>query len=157
VHLHVSSAGEATLDTIAVAGGAATSFSLHEQGGMAYAQRSTFAVKGDTLSHTVELLLPQGPSLAMVAGSFRRVGDGFAGNFDSPAFHGAVPHADLARLTKSAGDYRTEGQMVMAPGMPAIAITGTDRLRAAYGGVLFHGHTEGVAEGMPGKYVGEVF
>ena len=118
VHLHVSSAGEAALHTMAVAGGAATSFSLHEQGGMAYSQRMVFAVKGDTLSHTVELLLPQGPSLAMVAGSFRRGGDGFAGNFDSPAFNGAVPHADLARLTKSAGVYQTQGQMVMAPGMP---------------------------------------
>jgi hypothetical protein len=157
VHLHVSSAGEAALHTMTVAGGAATSFSLHEQGGMAYSQRMVFAVRGDTLSHTVDLLLPQGPSLAMVAGSFRRGGDGFAGKFDSPAFNGAVPHADLARLTKSAGDYQTEGQMVMAPGMPPIKITGTDRFRAAYGGVLFHGHTEGAAEGMPGKYVGEVF
>lgn len=157
VHLHVSSAGECNLHTMTVANGVTTSFSLHEQGGMAYSQRSVFAVKGDTLSHTVDLLLPQGPSLAMVAGSFRRGGDGFAGKFDSPAFNGATPHADLARLTKSAGDYKTEGQMVMAPGMPPIRIGGVDQFRPVFGGVIFHGHTEGAAEGMPGKYVGEVF
>jgi len=116
-----------------------------------------FAVKGDTLTHTVDLLLPQGPSLAMVAGSFRRGGEGFAGNFDSPAFNGATPHADLSRLTKSAGDYKTEGQMVMAPGSPPIKIGGVDRFRPVFGGVIFYGHTEGAAEGMPGKYVGEVF
>ena len=42
-------------------------------------------------------------------------------------------------------------------GMPPIRIGGVDQFRPVFGGVIFHGHTEGAAEGMPGKYVGEVF
>jgi Protein of unknown function (DUF1579) len=158
VHLMVSSSGQANLNRMEVGNdGSMTLLALRRQGPMHYAERSVFQVQGNRLRHTVDLLMPEGASLAMVDGTFQRTDKSFDGAFDTPALMGGKPHADIARLCRSAGVYAVEGEMVMAPGQPKMTITGTDTFRALFGGSVLHGHTEGVAEGMPGKYLGEVF
>ena len=158
VHLMVSSSGQSSLRRIEVGNdGAMTELSLQQQGPMHYAERSVFTVQGDRLRHTVDLLMPQGQSLAMVDGTFTRSDKPFDGAFDSAPFMGRKPHADITRLCRSAGAYGVKGELVMAPGQPTMAISGTDTFRAVFGGTVLHGHTEGEVAGMPGKYLGEVF
>lgn len=157
VHLVVSSNGNAELHRLVLGDdGSMQTLSLHDHG-MSYAQRAIFAVKGDELTHSLELLMPTGPSLAMVDGKFTRGGEAFAGAFDTAAFMGAQPEAALAKLARSAGAYDVKGQVVMGPGIPPMQMKGVDTLRPVFGGMVLHVHTDGVAEGMPGKYACEVF
>lgn len=158
LHLVISSSGQAALNRMEVGNdGSMTVLALRQQGAMHYAERSVFKVQEDRLRHTVDLLMPEGASLAMVDGTFTRVDNEFDGAFDTPPLMGGKPSADIARLCRSAGVYGVKGELVMAPGQPPMAITGTDTFRAVFGGSVLHGHTEGAAAGMPGKYVGEVF
>lgn len=158
VRLGVTNSGKAQLHTMrAGADGALTTLSLQRQNDQDYAERLSFVVQGDTLRHTVDLLLPEGASLSIVDGTFQRGGDTVAVGLDAAPFLGGTPHPDLARLCKSAGRYTTEGAFAMGPGQPTVKITGTDDFRAGFGGLVLHGHTEGEAEGLPGHYVGEVF
>lgn len=158
VRLGVTNSGKAQLHTMrAAADGALTTLSLQRQNDQDYAERLSFVVQGDTLRHTVDLLLPAGPSLAIVDGAFQRGGDAVTAGLDAAPFLGGKPHPDLARLCKSAGRYATEGSFAMGPGQPTLKTTGIDDFRSGFGGLVLHGHTEGEAEGLPGKYVGEVF
>ncbi len=158
VHLSANSAGEVGLQQMSLQpDGAMVQLSLHEHPGMRFAQRSVFRVTGDTMTHTVDMLMPTGPSLAMVDGKFTRGGKGFAGDLDAKTFMGMTPHDALARLARSAGAYDVAGTMVMTAGQPPMKITGTDTFEAAFGGMAFVGTTTGTAEGMPGKYSAEVW
>jgi len=58
----------------------------------------------------------------------------------------------MQQLAKMAGSYETTGEMVMAPGMPTTAITGSDSWQMVFGGVAMHGRTNGQAEGAPDAY-----
>ncbi|MBL8738142.1 MAG: DUF1579 family protein [Planctomycetes bacterium] len=158
VRLGVTNTGLAQLHTLrAGADGALTTLSLQRQHDQDYAERVALVVKGDTLRHTVDLLLPEGSSRAIVDGTFQRGGDAVEVGFGGAAFLGGAPHPDLARLVKTAGRYTTEGLFAMGPGQPTVKITGTDDFRSGFGGLVLHGHTEGTAEGLPGHYIGEVF
>jgi hypothetical protein len=134
-----------------------TMLSVREQMGMQYAMRSVFTHKGDTLGHTVTMLMPAGPSMDIVDSEFRRGGDGFAGAPEQKPFMDAKPHAHLARLARSAGSYTVKGSMKMAPDAPLMGIGGTDVVTADYGGMVLHVRSLGTAEGMPGEYQGDVF
>ncbi|MEO6593866.1 MAG: DUF1579 family protein [Planctomycetota bacterium] len=131
--------------------------SLQSQEGMPYAERWRLKVEGDKLMHSIDLLMPEGPSMSIVDGHFKRVDAEYAGAFDTKVFEGAVADESIKKLTRSAGVYATQGTMVMAPGQPSMKISGTDTFRSVFGGTVFHGHTVGTAEGMPGEYHGEVF
>jgi hypothetical protein len=158
VHLSVNSAGEVALDQFDLQpDGTMVQLAVKQHPGMRFAQRSVFKVAGDTMTHTVDLLMPAGASLAMVDGKFARGGKGFAGDFEAKAFMGMTPHEALARLQRSAGAYDVAGTMVMAPGQAPMKITGTDTFKTVFGGTVFFGTTVGAAEGMPGRYSAEVF
>lgn len=158
VRLGVTNTGLVQLHTLrAGADGTLTTLSLQRQHDQDYAERLSFSVKGDTLRHTVDLLLPEGASRTIVDGTFQRGGDAAEAGLDGAPFLGGTPHPDLARLVKAAGRYTTEGTFAMGPGQPNVKIAGTDDFRAGFGGLVLHGHTEGSAEGLPGHYVGEVF
>lgn len=131
---------------------------LQNQEGVPYAERSRLKVDGDVMTHTIDLLLADGSSLQIIDGRFERTADGgFAGQFDASGWMGAKPADAVARLSRSAGRYAVEGHVVMGAGEPPMKITGADTFTPVFGGMVLHGHTEGEAEGMPGKYVGEVF
>ena len=158
VRLMVTNSGKVQLHTLRVgADGRLTTLSLQRQGEQDYAERMAFVVKGDTLHHTVDLLLPDGPSVAIVDGTFQRGGEAVAVGLEAAPFLGGTPHPDQAKLVRSAGRYTTEGTFAMGPGQPAVKVHGTDDFRSGFGGLVLHGHTEGEAEGLPGNYVVEVF
>jgi hypothetical protein len=158
VAVDASNAGAAVLNTLELQpDGALVELMLMQHPGARFALRSTFKVTGDAMTHTVDVLMASGASMALVDGKFTRGGKGFAGDFGSAPFMGATPHASLARLAKAAGDYEVKGTVTMLPGQPPMKITGVDTFRSAFGGVMFLGTTVGEAEGVPGKYLGEVF
>jgi hypothetical protein len=129
---------------------------VQNQQGLPYAERSLFKIDGDSLTHTIDLLMPQGASMTIVDGKFTRGGDALAMAWDGPTWMDAKPHESIARLCKSAGAYDSAGEMVMAPGAPKTKFGGTDTFRAVFGGTVLLGTTEGAAEGIPGKYIGEL-
>jgi hypothetical protein len=122
-----------------------------------YAERSLFKVDGDTLTHTIDLLVQNGASMTLVDGKFQRGGEAFDGAFDGPTWMGAKTDESIQRLVRSAGEYDVKGQIWMEAGKPPIAMRGVDTFRSVYGGTVLHGHTRGTAEGVPGEYVGEAF
>lgn len=157
VDVKIDNGGAVGLDEVHVMGdGSLVEFLQMNHPGMAFALRSTFLPKGEQLRHTIDVLMPDGPSLAMLDATFTRGGKGYAGG-DAAPFPGAKPSLALAKLNRSAGVYKTEGEMVVLPGQPAVKITGTDAFATRFGGMVLHGHTEGEAEGLPGQYVGEVY
>ena len=129
---------------------------LQNQQGMPYAERSLFKVTGDTMTHTIDMLMPEGPSLTLIDGRFTRGGDPVVVDGSGPPWMAAKQHESMAKLCRSAGVYEVKGEMVMAPGAPTMKIGGTDTFRSVFGGTVFVGTTDGAAEGMPGKYVGEI-
>jgi hypothetical protein len=158
VSTSINSAGEVALNEFSLeADGSMVQLSLQQHPGTRFAQRSSFKVAGDTMTHTVDILMPAGPSLALVDGTFTRGGSGFAGAFDGPTFLGAKPHESIVRLARSAGAYYVEGTMTTMPGQPAMKIHGVDTFRPVFGGTVFFGTTAGEAVGMPGKYSAEVY
>ncbi len=128
---------------------------MQSEHGQPNAERSLLKVVGDTMTHSIDLLLMSGPSLSVVDGTFHRGGKGFDGAMEGAAFAGAAADPAIARLGRSAGIYQVHGEMIM-PGMPAMTIQGTDTARACWGGTVVHVHTDGSAEGMPGDYHGDV-
>jgi len=158
VNASVNSGGQAYLNELQLLpDGSHVQISLTRQAGTTYAQRSVVKVDGETMKHTMHLLLAEGEPLHMIDGTFTRGGDGFSATLDGASWMGAKANEQIVRLGKSAGAYAVAGEMVMMPGAPPMKITGTDTFVARYGGSVLHGKTEGEAEGMPGKYLGDVF
>jgi hypothetical protein len=154
----VNSGGQAYVNELQLLpDGTQVQVSLTKQNGSTYAQRSIVKFAGDVMSHTMHLLLAEGEPLRMIDGKLTRGGDGFTATLDAAAWMGAQAHEQIARLGKSAGVYEVAGEMVMMPGAPPIKIRGTDTFVVRFGGTVLHGKTEGEAEGMPGKYLGDVF
>ncbi len=153
-----NNAGEAMLHEVSLLpDGTMLHLMPRNQGGQQYAERWRLKVNGDTMTYAIDVLMSQGTSQTFVDGTFKRGGEAFDGRFDVPPWLGAKPHDAIAKLCRSAGAYDVKGEMLMAADQPAVKITGTDTFRAVFGGTVLHGHTDGAAEGMPGKYVGEVF
>lgn len=158
VRLAVSSDGHAELAPLTVGqDGSFVVMAAQQQGSMRYLQRTSFVVKEKEMEHTVDMLMSEGPSFAIASGRFARAESAPRVDFAAKAFMDLAPHADVARLCRAAGQYDVTGSMVPAPGAPAMKIRGIDAFRAVFGGTVLHARTDGEAEGMPGKYVGEAF
>lgn len=59
------------------------------------------------------------------------------------------PGPEHAKLKKLVGEYKTEAEMVMAPGQPPQKSSGTQTYQEMLGGRYIHGHYEGEMMGMP--------
>jgi hypothetical protein len=154
----VGSDGAARLEDLQwLPDGTLLQFATRRQGGMTYVERTRLTFGGDTIGYASEILMPMGPSLALVDGTFRRGGEAFGGAFETAGWMGAKPHESLVRLARMSGTYETEGAMVMEPDQPPTKITGTDTFQTVYGGMAIMGRTDGAAEGAPGKYVSTAF
>jgi hypothetical protein len=109
------------------------------------------------MTMTIDMLMPEGPSTQILDGTLTRSDTAFEVDWNAKSWQGAMPAPELQLLARSAGAYDVRGAMVGAPGQPEVAITGTDTFRRVFGDTIFHGHTVGAAEGIPGEYRGEVF
>jgi len=157
VQVRIDSGGRVQRSRLVVGNdGSIMNLGVQLQGGTLYAERALLTVKGDTLTHALDMLMAKGPSMQIVDGKFTRGGEAFDGAFDTAPFLATANEA-IRKLGRSAGAFDTAGAVTMAPGQAPMQIHGVDTFRAAFGGTVLHGHTEGAAEGMPGKYVGEVF
>lgn len=153
VKVDANSGGQVTLgDLLLLPDGSHLQMTLEHQGGSVYAQRSVMKVDGDRLQHDIDLLLPMGKSVSIVAGEFRRSAKAIEVPMPKARFGPGETPAAMRKLGTWVGTYAVAGQMVMMPGTPAMQITGTDRYESLYGGALLQAFTEGTAEGMPGKY-----
>lgn len=156
VSVSASSDGKVEFEPVTVQKDAVLAIAARQQGPMAYAQRTVWRRDGDALVHTVDMLLTEGASFAIAEGRFERTRPEHDANVDvdlgAKAFMNSPAHADLQRLCRMQGAYDVEGTMVPAPGVPAMAIRGVDTFRAIFGGTVLHGHTDGTAEGMDGRY-----
>ncbi|MBL8730630.1 MAG: DUF1579 family protein [Planctomycetes bacterium] len=131
---------------------------MHQhQDGLPYAERTRSRIVGEAMTLSIDLLMPEGSSQQILDGTLTRTASVFEIDWDAKAWAGAIPATELQLLARSAGTYDVKGAMVMMPGAPEVAITGTDTFRSVFGDTIFHGHTRGAAEGVPGEYVGEVF
>lgn len=158
VYATAGNMGQVRLNEIALMpDGTMAQVTLQNQEGMPYAERSLFKVDGDKLLHSVDLLMPEGPSMTIVDGHFTRTDKSFDGRWDEKPFMGVTAAAPVQQLARCAGAYDLTGEFVMAPGAPAVRIKGTDTFRAVFGGTVLYGSTMGTAEGLPGEYHGEVF
>lgn len=156
VSVSASSDGKVEFEPMTVQKDAVLAIAARQQGPMAYAQRTVWRRDGDALVHTVDMLLAEGASFAIAEGRFERSRPEHDANVDvdlgAKAFMNLPAHADVKRLCRMQGVYDVEGTMVPAPGVPAMAIRGVDTFRAIFGGTVLHGHTDGSAEGMEGRY-----
>ncbi|MBL9076715.1 MAG: DUF1579 family protein [Planctomycetes bacterium] len=130
---------------------------LQSQQGQPYAERVRTTVRGESMALTIDLLLAEGASRTALEGTLTRSDQEYEVDWQCKAFDGAMPAPELQQLQRSAGVYEVRGAMVMAPGMPEVAITGTDTFQRVFGDTILHGVTVGTAEGMPGEYRGDVF
>lgn len=153
VNAMASNGGEARLHTMTLLpDGTMLQVMLQVQEGVPYAERSLFQVDGDKLKHAVDLLMMAGRSTTVVDGFFTRGGKGFDGAMDAGAFLDKPPAALVARLARGKGSYAVDGEVVMAPGQPALKLHGTDVLHSVWGGGVVIVESTGGAEGMPGQY-----
>lgn len=158
VSAYVGNDGEVSLDEFQILpDGARLETMVKQQDGASYALRSRFRLVGDTLVHTVDLLMPEGNSTQIVDGTFTRGGKAFAGGFDCATWMGVVSHASIARLGKAAGTYASSGSVCAVPGQPPVPFRGTETFRRVFGDTVVYGRSEGAADGAAAQYVGEVF
>lgn len=148
----VNNGGEAMLNEIEMlADGTMLQFSPHSQAGTSYVERSRTRVGGDEIHFSVDLLLPEGASMAVVDGKMKRVARLEPLAEDASAFN-ATPNPAMTKLARMAGTYDVKGQMVMMPGTPPTKISGTDTMTPQFGGTILHTRTIGHAEGMDEEY-----
>lgn len=158
VNLSVNSVGELQFHEVEIqADGTMVQMMKQHQGGMTYCERSLLQVKGDKFTHRIDLLLPQGDSSKMIEGTFDRVDFTLDIPMPKSTFMGRPVHDAMQKLAKWAGVYEVQGEMVMMPGTPAMKVRGTDTYTRMFADSVLRAHTEGEAEGMPGKYEAETF
>jgi len=149
----INSFGRARLNEVRVLpDGTLTTLQRHHEHGTAFQERSRVRVDGDRMVMRVDMLMSEGDSVQVIEGALERDGERFEGDWGVGAWLGAEPNESMQQLAKMAGSYETTGEMVMAPGMPTTAITGTDSWQMVFGGVAMHGRTNGQAEGAPDAY-----
>lgn len=149
----INSNGRARLNEVRILpDGTLTTLQRHHEHGIAFQERARVSVDGDRMRMRVDMLMPEGDSVQVIDGALERGGERFDGDWSVAAWMGAVPNESMKKLAKMAGSYETEGEMVMAPGMPTTAITGTDKWEMVFGGVAMHWRTDGQAAGAPDAY-----
>jgi hypothetical protein len=158
VNLAVNNSGEVKLGEVEMLpDGTMLQMTQQHQNGLTYTERSLFQVQGDKMTHQIDLLMPQGPSLTMVDGTFHRVDSTLSIAMPKNTFMGVPVHDSMQKFARWVGVYAVQGEMVMMPGAPAMKIRGTDTYTMIQAGSVLHAHTEGEADGMPGKYEAETF
>lgn len=158
VNAAINNGGEVGLHELALLpDGALVQMMLQNQEGVPYAERVRIRVDGDTMLHTIDMMMPEGAAVQVVDGTFKRGGAAYDGDFGVATWQGKKPGEPMRKLGRSAGVYATDGTMVMMPGQPAMHITGKDTFATVFGGLVLQGRSDGTAEGFPGEYHSEVF
>lgn len=148
-----SNQGKATLNTAEfLEDGSMVTLARHHDQGVTFVERSTLKVDGDSMSMQIDLMMQQGEMLRMVDGTFEKVDEAAAVRTDAPVFMGVPVHEKVQQFGRIVGVYDVKGQMIPAPGAPAMNIGGTDTYEKWWGGSVVHVKTDGHAEGMPETY-----
>ncbi|MBK9385353.1 MAG: DUF1579 family protein [Planctomycetes bacterium] len=144
-------------DLVILPNGAIYEMLVQHQEGVPYAERSMMHVESGKLVHSIDLFMAEGASMKVVDAVFTRSEKPCVAPLEAPAFLGVKLSDAMKKLGRMHGTYATKGTMTMAPGMPPMKIGGTDAFLSIFGGVAMIAHTDGEAEGMPGKYVSDGF
>ncbi|MFK7740711.1 MAG: DUF1579 family protein [Planctomycetota bacterium] len=148
-----SSEGKVLLNTPQfLADGSMVTLARHVVETMAYGERSTLKVDGDTMMMNIDLLMPEGDLQHTVTGTMKRTDKVCDGDPTARVWMDAPVHEHIKRAGKMCGSYAVAGEMVMAPGMPASKITGEDLYESMWGGSVLHARTNGVSEGSDETY-----
>ncbi|MFN3242764.1 MAG: DUF1579 family protein [Planctomycetota bacterium] len=149
----VSNEGVARLnETQFLPDGTMLTVQTHHQGGVPYNERARVKIDGDKMTMRIDLLMAEGDSMKIIDCTMARGGGGFDGDWSTAPWMGAKPGAGMKGLARMAGTYATEGEMMMAPGMPSTGIHGTDSWQMVFGGTAMHGRTDGHADGSSDAY-----
>jgi hypothetical protein len=132
--------------------GAMLTARTHVTGGQLVAERWVHRIDGDTWRFHGDEAIQDGPFFRHVAGEMKRI-DAEPSDIEivDAAFMPEIaastkPHLD--RLGSLAGTYRIDGWFKMTTEMPKTAFTGTEAVRAVFGGTLRECRTKG--DSMPG-------
>lgn len=125
--------------------------------GQPYIERARTKVTGDSMAMAVDLMMGEGASMTVIDSKMARCEKAFEGDWKLGGWRGAKPNEAFQKLGSLAGDYVVSGDMVMAPGMPSVKITGTDKYEMLWGGNVMHARTDGFADGSPDAYVSHAF
>lgn len=152
VNLAVNNMGEGVLGTPHFIGDdTMVLMMLNSREGTPQAERSVTKFGGDSQSFSITFLGPDGPASEGVSGKFKRVA-----KVEPTALAGAhalMPaNPAMAKVARMAGRFEVAGEMIMAPGAPAMKIKGVDDVRTLFDGAIVQVTTTGTAEGMPGTY-----
>ena len=129
----------------------------HHQEGVPYDERARTKVTGDSMSLVIDVLMSEGGSLTMIDSKMTRADKAFACDGSEAAWMGATPHEQVTKLVAMCGSYEFKGEMLMAPGMPAMQLSGTEQFTMMWGGTVMHGKTTGFAEGDSNAYESHSF
>ncbi|MBL8857801.1 MAG: DUF1579 family protein [Planctomycetes bacterium] len=158
VAVKVDNRGMARFDqTAMLADGTLLQFMEQKQVGTPFTERQRTRVVDGKLHFRVDLLMAEGASTQFLDGLLEPTDKVCDVAFTSPTFLGETPAEPMQKLARVAGVYDMHGSVVVAPGVPALKIAGTETFESAFGGTVLYGHSNGKAEGMTGSYHAEVF
>jgi hypothetical protein len=129
----------------------------HSLAGVPYIERARTKVTGDSMSMQIDVLMTAGASTAMIDCKLTRSEKAFECDWGEDAWMGMAPNEHMKKLRVIRGQYKTNGEMVMVPEMPAVKITGIDRFMMIWDGNVMHATTFGFAEGTPEAYESHAF
>jgi hypothetical protein len=112
--------------------------------------RGTTRFVADGFTYTSEGCSGGGEFFAHVEGKFTRADGGAAAKILEASFMDAEPAPQLGKASKMVGKWKVAGTMVMAPGMPEMAIGGIETIAPIWGGTVLQSTIVGDADAQSG-------
>jgi hypothetical protein len=162
VVVSLDSGGQLLLDDLRVQpDGALLQLGLRRQGTMDYAERIVRRLDATAMQLQVELLLPTGASMTVVAGRFAKVAALPAPELPLASFAGTAVPPSVRALHTCLGRYAVEGLVLPAAaeagGGEPLAVQGTSTWRELFGGVLLHERRDAVLDGESSPWLAETW
>lgn len=130
---------------------------IHRLEGVPYIERARSKVTDDSMSMHIEVMMQEGASVTMIDSTLKRSEDAIECDWGEDAWMGMTPNDHMKKLRVIRGQYEVKGEMVMAPGAPAMKITGSDRFMMIWDGNVMHGKTLGFSDDSPEVYESHAF
>lgn len=152
VQLTVNNIGEGVLNTAHLVGDDTLVVMVpNMREGTPQLERATTKFGADSQSFSLTFFGAVGTAREGVTGTFKRVAKVSVSALGSAPAMGPADPA-MAKIARMAGRFEVAGEMIMAPGTPAMKITGVDAIRTLFDGSIVQVATTGTADGMPGTY-----
>jgi hypothetical protein len=118
--------------------------------GQLIVEREVVRIGDGTYTFEINTAMGDGPFFTQVQGSAKKASAAGEALLVNAAMSMAPPSPEMAMLEKMAGEYEFKGTMILAPGAPAMEITGNEEMRMIMGGTVMESHISGeAAPGMP--------